>query len=135
MAQESTSEKVSVNMNVATLSQMDLLVDNGYFSNRSDFINQAVRQYLDEQRSIIDRIAERNDRMAENSWFLGIYGIAASELEKLKEAGEKIQIAGYGLLTFDRNCTDELILATIKSIHVRGRVSCSQELKRHYGIK
>ena len=41
-----TSEKVSVNMNIATLSQIDLLVDKGYYSNRSDFINQSVRQAL-----------------------------------------------------------------------------------------
>ena len=46
--------KLSVNMNVGTLSQIDLLVDLGYYSNRSDFINQSVRQSLDQIQSIIE---------------------------------------------------------------------------------
>ena len=64
MANENLSEKVSVNMNVSTLSNIDLLVDNGYYSNRSDFINQAVRESLREHRSDIDRIIEKNKAMA-----------------------------------------------------------------------
>ena len=50
---DGNSEKVSVNMNVGTLSQIDVLVDLGYYSNRSDFINQAVRQAIDQKQSII----------------------------------------------------------------------------------
>ena len=47
------TEKVSVNMNIGTLSQIDILVDNGFYSNRSDFINQAVREALkDKQHNI-----------------------------------------------------------------------------------
>ena len=64
MANEMYSEKVSVNMNSATLASIDLLVDNGYYSNRSDFINQAVRESLRERQSIIDRIVEKNESMA-----------------------------------------------------------------------
>ena len=51
-------DKISVNMNPAVLSQIDLLVDNGYYSNRSDFINQAVREALGRQQTAIDRIVE-----------------------------------------------------------------------------
>ncbi len=135
MNQENLTEKVSVNVNTATLSQIDLLVDNGYFSNRSDFINQAVRQYLDEQRSTIDRIVEDKRRMAEHTWFIGVYCVNGKELEKLQETGEKIKIDGYGLLLFDSGCTEALIKETVKEIRVRGRVVCTHELKRHYGLK
>ena len=56
---DGSSEKVSVNMNVGTLSRIDLLVDLGYYSNRSDFINQSVRQALDQKQSIIENEALR----------------------------------------------------------------------------
>ncbi len=135
MYQESLTEKVSVNMNTATLSQIDLLVDNGYFSNRSDFINQAVRQHLDEQRSTIDRIVEDNRRMAECTWFIGVYCVNGKELKKLQEAGERTSIDGYGLLLFDSSCTEALVKETVEKIRVRGRVVCSRELKDHYGLK
>ena len=56
MSPEIYTEKVSVNINTATLSTIDLLVDNGYYSNRSDFINQAVRAELRRQQSTTDRL-------------------------------------------------------------------------------
>ena len=56
MSNESFSEKVSVNINTSTLSSIDLLVDNGYYSNRSDFINQALREGLQKHQNTIDRI-------------------------------------------------------------------------------
>ena len=56
MANETYSEKVSVNINSSTLSNIDLLVDNGYYSNRSDFINHALRVALQQQQSTLDRI-------------------------------------------------------------------------------
>ncbi len=57
---ENLSEKVSVNVNTSVLSSTDLLVDHGYYSNRSDFINQALRTALDRQESTIDRIISQN---------------------------------------------------------------------------
>ena len=59
MPQENYTEKVSVNVNTSTLSEIELLVDNGYYSNRSDFINQAVRETLSRHQTTIDRIAEQ----------------------------------------------------------------------------
>ena len=56
MSSETMSEKVSVNINTSTLSQIDLLVDGGYYSNRSDFINQALRSELQHQQSLLDRL-------------------------------------------------------------------------------
>ena len=137
MSNENLSEKVSVNINTSTLSRIDLLVDNGYYSNRSDFINQAVRELLREERSVIDGIIERNahPRNGETGWFIGISGLTAKEVEAMYQAGEKIKLLGYGVLTVDQDCDEEKLFATVESIKVKGKVVCSDSVKAHYGIK
>ena len=137
MSNENLSEKVSVNVNTSTLSQIDLLVDNGYYSNRSDFINQAVRELLREERSVIDGIIERNahPRNGETGWFIGVSGLSAKEVEAMYQAGERIKLAGYGVLTVDQSCDEEKLFATVESIRVKGKVHASDAVKAHYGIK
>lgn len=134
---ENLVEKVSVNMNTSTLSSIDILVDNGYFSNRSDFINQAVREALQKQQTVLDRIinaqtAEQNDA---DRWFVGLYGIEKHSLERLKEKGKKIRITGYGVLTFEKEIEDALIFETVDVIRVKGKVVCSDSVRQHYGIR
>lgn len=127
------SEKVSVNINVATLSTIDLLVDHGYYSNRSDFINQALRDSLHQNQSTIDRLVESNKKQ-EDTWFLGIMGYTAADIEKFHQAGEKLEIRGYGMLVLDKKCDEEKLFAVVSSIQVKGKVLCSQSVKNHYGI-
>ncbi len=154
MGNEMYSEKVSVNMNSATLASIDLLVDNGYYSNRSDFINQAVRESLRERQSIIDRIVEKNESMAtyENGnwkvsakasqsarvgdhWFFGASGITRRELEELHAAGEKLRLKGYGVLVIDKDCDEDMLFSVLEEVKVRGKVCCSDSIKKHYGLK
>ncbi len=137
MSNENLSEKVSVNINTSTLSRIDLLVDNGYYSNRSDFINQAVRELLREERSVIDGIIERNahPRNGETGWFIGVSGLTAKEVEAMYQAGERVKLQGYGVLTIDKDCDEEKLFATVESIKVKGKVVCSDSVKAHYGIK
>lgn len=131
---ENNTEKVSVNVNIATLSSIDLLVDNGYYSNRSDFINQAVRSALQQHQSTIDRIIEKNMKQKNEGWFLGICGYTAEDIEKMYQAGENFDIRGYGLLVVDKNCDLQKLYAVVRSIHVKGKVRCCPEVKAHYGI-
>lgn len=154
MGIEIYNEKVSVNMNSATLASIDLLVDNGYYSNRSDFINQAVRESLKERQSIIDRIVEKNESMAtyENGnwkvsakgsqsarvgdhWFFGVSGITRRELEELRSAGEKLRLKGYGVLVIDQDCEEEMLFSVVEEIKVKGKVYCPDSVKKHYGLK
>lgn len=147
MQKDNHTEKVSVNINASTLSMIDLLVDNGYYSNRSDFINESVRDMLDKKSSIIDRIdaverqkAEKSKEKADgqnsqNDWFIGVSGFEREYLEELKENGIKERIRGYGVLVIGKDCPDELVMETVESIKVRGKVHCSEALKKHYGIK
>lgn len=128
-----TSEKVSVNMNIATISQIDLLVDKGYYSNRSDFINQAVRQALDEKKSIIEETGKRQNEL-DFRWFIGVMSLEKEELLRAKETQIKIKIKGYGLLGIGSEL-DDLVLEAVESIAVRGKVVCSDRIKKQFGIR
>ena len=137
MSPEIYTEKVSVNINTSTLSSIDLLVDNGYYSNRSDFINQAVRAELQRQQSITEHIVRRNEQKAENEhdWFIGIYGITAKDVEEMFRDGECTDVTGYGLLIIHEGCDEEKLFQVVRSISVRGRVKASASIKAHYGIR
>ncbi len=134
---EALNEKVSVNINSSTLSGIDLLVDNGYYSNRSDFINQALRSALQQHQTTIDRIvAQHFDRQKQGKfWFMGVAGLQADDVRKLYEEGKQIDIKGYGVLTVDRACREEMLFSVVKSIQVKGKVLCEPNVKAHFGIK
>lgn len=125
-------EKVSVNMNIGTLSQIDLLVDKGFYSNRSDFINQAVREYLNAKQEKI-RAEEENYDKWNFFWFLGIRIMLKNELESIKDQRRQKEIKGYGMLIIDESL-DDLVVETISAIHVKGKVRCSDRLKAHYQL-
>jgi len=137
MSPDTYTEKVSVNINTSTLSTIDLLVDNGYYSNRSDFINQAVRSELQRQQSVTDHIIRRNEKDAEDEygWFIGIFGITAKMIEESFAKGESMDMRGYGLLIIHEGCDEEKLYQVIRSIDVRGRVRASASVKAHYGLK
>ena len=128
-----TSEKVSVNMNIATLSQIDLLVDKGYYSNRSDFINQSVRQALNEKRSVIEEMSKQQNDL-DFWWFIGVMVLEKEDLLKAKEKQSKIKIKGYGLLGIDGGL-DDLVIENVESIAVKGKVICSDRVKEHFKIR
>ena len=128
-----TSEKVSVNMNIATLSQIDLLVDKGYYSNRSDFINQSVRQTLNEKKSVIEEMSKQQNDL-DFRWFIGVMSLEKEELLKAKENQIKIKIKGYGLLGIDSEL-DDIVIENVESIAVKGKVMCSDRIKKHFKIR
>ena len=136
MPQENYTEKVSVNVNTSTLSEIDLLVDNGYYSNRSDFINQAVREALGRQRGTIDGIVRRQEeRVQRGSWFIGVSGFTAKEIDRIHAEGETVSMTGYGVLHIDPACDREQLYQVVESIRVRGKVIAPADVKAHYGLK
>ena len=159
MAPENNTEKVSVNMNTSTLSSIDLLVDNGYYSNRSDFVNQAVRETLRQHQRDIDRVIGRHaeDEKQGLIWFFGIYGLTQSELtrlhnsqkvrahrqklsegtvfEELHGEDQRVTFSGYGLLSIADDIDEKMLFDTVAEIKVRGRVICSDSIKAQYGLK
>ena len=137
MANETYSEKVSVNINSSTLSSIDLLVDNGYYSNRSDFINQALRNTLQQQQSTLDRIIDKKEAASTelNSWFFGLYSFGAESVNQWYEAGKQVSVTGYGIFIIEDSCDEEKLFATVEKINVKGKVFCSDTVKKHYGLK
>ncbi len=129
----SGTEKVSVNVNIASLSQIDLLVDTGFYSGRSDFINQAVREKLQQQQSLVESAAETvRRRNGSHQWFLGIQHLSRTDVEAMYAAGEKLSLTGEGLLSIDGDCDPEKVYAVFEKIRVRGKFVCTDEIRSHY---
>ena len=136
MVNENYSEKVSVNINTSTLSNIDILVDNGYYSNRSDFINQALRDGLQKHQDTLNRIIDRQmEKGAPNHWFVGVYALENDELEAAEKQGQRLSYTGYGVLAIDKGIDEELLFRVVRSIRIKGKVICSQAIKEHYGLK
>lgn len=131
----SLTEKVSVNINTSTLAAIDLLVDNGHYSNRSDFINQALREAVQRNEPNIRRASEDTGRKLKSSyWFMGVSGLTGPEVDEILQSGKPRSITGYGVLSIDQDIPAEKVFAAISSISVRGKVICSPEVRRHYGL-
>ena len=138
MANENFSEKVSVNINTSTLSSIDLLIDHGYYSNRSDFINQALREGLQKHQKTLDRIIDAKTETngeSPNQWFIGVYGLEKREIDAAKSRGITMEIKGYGVLMIDAEIDEEDLYAVIRSIKVKGKVVCQKRIKEYYGLK
>ena len=137
IANENFSEKVSVNINTSTLSNIDILVDNGYYSNRSDFINQAVREGLQKHQTTLDRIIDKhmNAEESPDCWFVGVCNLDAAYIESAKKKGRTLAYTGYGVLVIDKNVDEEMLFAVVESIKLKGKAICSKSIKDHYGLK
>lgn len=136
MANEKYSEKVSVNINTSTLSGIDLLVDNGYYSNRSDFINQALRELLQKHRGTLDRIIDKNmEKGADSRWFAGVCSLEREDLEMAEAQGRTLAYTGYGVLAIGENVDEALLFRVVRSIRLKGKAICSEAVKAHYGLK
>ena len=138
MANENFSEKVSVNINTSTLSSIDLLIDHGYYSNRSDFINQALREGIQKHQKTLDRIIDAKTEAngeSPNQWFIGVYGLEKREIDAAKSRGITMEIKGYGVLVIDAENDEEDLYPVIRSIKVKGKVVCQKRIKEYYGLK
>src|SRR3954449_7143854 len=87
---ESESEKITVNLGFVDLGQIDLLVREGFYSNRTDLIRTAIRNQLDRHADVVRNSVSRK------SLELGLRHYGAQELERAKAAGEKLTIKVVG---------------------------------------
>ena len=119
-----TDEKLTINLGVVDLGQVDLLVQEGFYSNRSDLIRTAIRRELERHADVVREAAARRTLV------LGIREFTAGDLEAVRAAGERLDVRVLGLATFAADVTPELALATIASITVLGALHASPELRR-----
>ena len=129
------TEKVSVNINTTTLAAIDLLIDNGHYFNRSDFINQALREAIARNEANIQRASEESGKkLTGGYWFMGVSRLTEPEADEILRSGKPRSISGYGVLSVDPNIPAEKVFAAISEISIRGKVSCSPEVREHYNL-
>ncbi|MBO9455821.1 CopG family transcriptional regulator [Paracoccus sp. R12_1] len=117
------SEKVTLNLGFVDLGRIDLLVQEGFYSNRSDFIRTAIRNQLDSHGEVVARSIERH------TMELGLHDYGRVELEALRDAGEVLHVKVVGLARIASDVTPELARAAIGSITVLGALQASAEVR------
>jgi len=117
------TEKITINLGYVDLGQVDLLVQEGFYSNRSDFIRTAVRNQIASHDEVV------RTSIVRHTLELGIRHFTRSDLEAVKAAGEKLHIKVLGLATIAPDVTPALALETIESITVLGALHASKDVK------
>jgi Arc/MetJ-type ribon-helix-helix transcriptional regulator len=105
------------------LGQVDLLVREGFYSNRADFIRTAIRNQLLQHGDAVKRSVDRH-RLD-----LGLHRYTRPQLEAVRQAGDILHIQVLGLATIDDDVTPELARATIGSVHVLGALHASPAVR------
>ena len=117
------SEKITINLGFVDLGQIDLLVAEGFYGNRSDFIRTAIRNQLSTHAEAVKQVVARKMLV------LGLQHFSADDLRALQAAGQSLQIRVLGLATIAHDVTPELALATISSLQVLGALQASPAVK------
>jgi len=117
------TEKITINLGYVDLGQIDLLVREGFYSNRTDLIRTAIRRELDRHSEAVKQSVERHQLD------LGLRHYSRTELEKVKAAGETLHIQVLGLAVIAADVPPELARETIASIHVLGSLSAPGAVK------
>jgi Arc/MetJ-type ribon-helix-helix transcriptional regulator len=117
------SEKITINLGYVELGRVDLLVQEGFYSNRTDFIRTAIRNQLAAHADAVSQSIERH------TLELGLRDFSRADLETVRKAGEMLNIKVVGLARIATDVTPELALATIASITVLGSLQASQDVK------
>lgn len=117
------SEKITINLGFVDLGQIDLLVAESFYANRSDFIRTAIRNQLGSHADVVKQVVARKMLV------LGLQHFTAADLRAVLAAGQKLQIRVLGLATIAADVTPELALAAIDSLDVLGALQASPEVK------
>jgi Arc/MetJ-type ribon-helix-helix transcriptional regulator len=119
----SDSEKITINLGYVDLGHIDLLVQEGFYSNRTDFIRTAIRNQLDRHNDAVRKSVERHQLD------LGLRHFSRQDLEAAQAAGEMLHIQVLGLASIASDVTAELAKQTIGSLHVLGTLHASAAVK------
>src|SRR6266436_7396777 len=117
------SEKITINLGYVDLGHIDLMVQDGFYSNRTDFIRTAIRNQLDRHADVVKQ------SVARKSVELGLRHYSREDLEAVRAVGQTLHIHVLGLASIAGDATPELARATIASIIVLGALHASPEVK------
>ena len=117
------TEKITVNLGYVDLGHIDLLVQDGFYSNRTDFIRTAIRNQIERHAEAAKRSVERK------SLDLGLRHYTREDLEAARAAGRVLDIRVLGLATIAADVSPELARAAIGSVSVLGALQASAAVK------
>jgi Arc/MetJ-type ribon-helix-helix transcriptional regulator len=117
------SEKITINLGAVDLGKVDLLVKEGLYSNRTDFIRTAIRSQIDKHNFEIQQ------SIARNAFLVGVLHYDRRHLERLQAKGERVRITVIGMLTLTRDIAPELAAEVIESVRVHGVFHASEAVK------
>ena len=117
------SEKITINLGFVDLGQIDLLVTEGFYGNRTDFIRTAIRNQLSTHSDAVRQVVARKMLV------LGLQHFSADDLRAVQAAKQQLQIRVLGLATIANDVSPELALATIASLDVLGALHASPAVK------
>lgn len=118
------NEKITINLGFVDLGRIDLLVQEGFYSNRSDFIRTAIRNQLDSHGDTLRSTLERH------TMELGLRDYSKADLEALRDAGEVLHVKVVGLARIATDVTPELALQAIGSMTVLGALQASADVRK-----
>jgi Arc/MetJ-type ribon-helix-helix transcriptional regulator len=123
MTELEKTEKITINLGFVDLGQIDLLVQEGFYTNRTDFVRTAIRNQLATHSDVVKHMVARKTLV------LGMEHYTSYDLEAVRTAGQKLQISVLGLLSIAEDVSPELAQATIDSIQVLGAFHASTAVK------
>ena len=118
------TEKITINLGVVDLGQIDLLVQEGFYSNRTDLIRTAIRNQLAVHADTLKQTVARRTLV------LGLQDYSRRDLEAAREAGQRLRIQALGLVRIAADVSPELAAETIESIAVLGVLQASALVKK-----
>ena len=119
----SDSEKITINIGSVDLGRIDLLVQEGFYGSRSDFVRTAIRNQLERQKTAVDSITSRK------SMVIGTLSYSRHELEQKRDENEMINVKVIGMFILTDDVTPQLALDTIQSVTVRGVFKAPEDIK------
>ncbi len=117
------TEKITINLGFVDLGQVDLLVQEGFYSNRTDFIRTAIRNQIERHADVVRKTVTRK------SVDLGLRHFSRADLEAVRDAGQMLDIRVLGLASIGEDVTPELARASIASLTVLGALHASAAVK------
>ena len=123
LAERPADEKISINLGCVDLGQIDLLVREGFYANRTDLIRTAIRNQLAQHADVV------RQSVARQTLVLGIQHFTAADLRAVQAAGQTLQIRVLGLAVIAPDVTPELALSAIDSLLVLGALHASPAVK------
>src|ERR1700689_3012713 len=117
------TEKITINLGYVDLGHVDLMVKDGFYSNRTDFIRTAIRNQIERHAEVVKQSTARK------SLDLGLRNYTRKDLEEALRAGQMIEINVLGLVTIAQDVSAELARATIASVVVLGALHARPEVK------